>query len=174
MLFAVLVVPSSSAGPEHPAQSASKTPHQPSLALILGPPVVVYASPLDEPDCPLLHGYGDRRYCVRIDAETRRRAPVNVDQMTAAWEAIPAVKRVLTGGGTGQATAEEVRRRLVDAGYRNVVARPARGDDPAAVGGIVHALAIGPACVMGFQLGWERVDAEYLMGTRPDGTCLAP
>jgi hypothetical protein len=72
------------------------------------------------------------------------------------------------------ATATEVTQRLIWAGYRNAEAHAARPDDLAPLGSIMHAVALGPVCLIGFQRTWERVDGETIMGTRPDGTCLAP
>jgi hypothetical protein len=70
------------------------------------------------------------------------------------------------------ATAEEVRQRLLRAGYRQVVARPARSYDPAPLGSVVHAVPIGTACLIGYQFTWDHVDADTAMGTLPGGGCL--
>jgi hypothetical protein len=137
-------------------------------------------------------GYRDDRYCGRLAVELARRAPLTAEQYQAAQSQLTNIQRVLADGGADAcnrnrnvpcsrileqarrpATAEEVRQRLTRAGYQGVVARVARADDPAPVGSVLHAVAVGPACLIGFQSTWEQVDGETIMAAGAGGACLA-
>lgn len=67
--------------------------------------------------------------------------------------------------------ADEVRRALTAAGYTQAVVRQARADDPAPIGSVLVAVAVGPACIL---VHIHRASTQGVVGGRlPDGRCLA-
>jgi hypothetical protein len=67
-------------------------------------------------------------------------------------------------------TIDQVRRALVEAGYRDVVVRQPRADDPAPPGTVLIAVSVGPACVLAYTDG-HSTPAE-VRGRLPNGRCV--
>ena len=67
-----------------------------------------------------------------------------------------------------------VARDLTEAGFTGVMVRRARPDDPARTDAVVYAAAVGAACILVYQVGWDGPGGERIVGKRSDGNCLAP
>jgi hypothetical protein len=67
-------------------------------------------------------------------------------------------------------TIDEVRRALIQAGYRDVVVRQARADDLAPPGTVLIAVPVGPACVLAYTDG-HSTPAD-VRGRLPNGRCV--
>jgi hypothetical protein len=67
-------------------------------------------------------------------------------------------------------TIDQVRRALVEAGYRDVVVRQPRADDLAPPGTVLIAVSVGPACVLAYTDG-HSTPAD-VRGRLPNGRCL--
>lgn len=69
-------------------------------------------------------------------------------------------------------SAEQVRRAVIAAGYKDAVVRTARSDDPAPAGSVLVAVEVGPACVLAYT---HRITSQgTVAGRLPSGRCLGP
>ncbi|WP_372433672.1 DUF6993 domain-containing protein [Micromonospora coerulea] len=68
-------------------------------------------------------------------------------------------------------TADQVRRALVEAGYRDVVVRTAKMGDPAPLASVLIAVPVGPSCVV-VHIRQDSTAASSISGNLPDGRCL--
>jgi hypothetical protein len=119
------------------------------------------------------------------------RTELRPDERTVAQDRLPEVRSIIHQGQCNPActgpdavgapddppTAAQLDRitaALTSAGYTDVAARQARGDDPAPPGATIYSAAVGPACILVYQLGRTGRGGENVVGKRPDGHCLAP
>ena len=175
-LIGVLIVPSSGAPePAHRRAAVGVLLLSPLESLGARQAILYVGSGL--PVCGAPDAY-DRLSCLRDEDGMRQRATVNPRDAEAALGEATTVKWLLTNTDSRTATlpasADEVRQRLLRAGYRLVVARTANSYDPVPAGTIVHAIPFGTACLIGFQHTWDHVDGYNVMGTLPGGGCLPP
>ena len=173
-LIGVLIVPSSAA-PEPVHRRAGLTVLLlPSLGSIDVSRALLYVGSVP-PVCRDPDAY-DQFSCLRVEDAMRQRATVTPRDAEVARGEATTVKWLLTNTDSRTAmlpaSADEVRQRLLRAGYRLVVARTAGRNDPAPAGSIMHAIPFGTACLIGYQRTWDHVGADNVMGTLPDGSCL--
>ncbi len=129
--------------------------------------------------------------CSRIAHDAQVRTPLTSAQRAAAVSRVPAVRALIKqavcpspcgdpgqpppdGDGPGPMALELARRSLAQAGFDDVAVRRAGPDDPAPTDAVIYAAAVGPACVLVYQVGWTGPDGDGVVGRRPDGHCLAP
>jgi hypothetical protein len=72
----------------------------------------------------------------------------------------------------GPLEVDAVRRALAYVGYPDAVVRLARPDDPAPAGGIVYAVPVRDACIVGYLATLKGPYSGGAAGRYPDGTCL--
>jgi hypothetical protein len=100
-------------------------------------------------------------------AAPRPGAPPNGGAAAGAPRALPQRPPMPTA-----ATADQVRRALLNARYADVTVRLARPDDPAPPGSLLWSVRIGPGCLIGVDGPWSNgVRAESAL---PGGHCLDP
>src|SRR2546430_953972 len=77
-------------------------------------------------------------------------------------------------GGPTEAELDLVRRTLVADGFTEVTVRLARPDDPVNTGVTIYAVAVGPACIVAYQIYGMLLRRGTVQGRLPDGHCVAP
>ncbi|OLB79378.1 MAG: hypothetical protein AUI14_10495 [Actinobacteria bacterium 13_2_20CM_2_71_6] len=136
-----------------------------------------------------------RAFCARVARDAAARAPLTdteraaaqlrVDQLLAAIEQpLPCptpsgevcVQRRIGQqvGGPTEAELDLVRRTLVADGFTEVTVRLARPDDPVNTGVTIYAVAVGPACIVAYQIYGMLLRRGTVQGRLPDGHCVAP